>query len=231
MSKNKENKQFNSMLDIIYKYMKNIDSDEYFQKIKRANSNKSSTINPVSYLGKEIGKRALTYPILTKKFKGGDWDHKPVAKKVTDQHYHNTEKNAKGKPAAIFGNKLPGDDKHIYDHDMWGNISYGYVMKKAGFSDFETEKGAKIDDIAQGIIKGKKADDKDDPMVKFGMDLYEKYGDNLTKEDLEREIIENKDIFRRHKEEELSDRRYETKGGEDLDTIGKKYNITGEQLK
>jgi len=221
-NKEQKTKQFDDMLDILYNNMSNIDSDEDFKKVKTFYSNKISGIDPITYITSGILKRTVTYPSIYENFKGGKWDLKVPAKEVADQFYLKTDKNTKGKPATVFGTKIPGDDEHIYDHDFWGNISYGYILKKAGLPDWEMRGAAETDDYFM--------DKTDDDMVQLGMKLYDKYGDKLTKENLRQEILDNKDILRRYKNEELSDRRYRTQGGEDINGIAKKYDLTAEQL-
>ena len=85
-------------------------------------------------------------------------------------------------------------------------------MAAAGYNDWITKGGARIDDLGrdlQKIIEEKKFmfDDQDEPMVDLGIKLYRKYGDKLTKEDLQREILENREILRRYKFEDMESRR------------------------
>ncbi len=217
---NINNKSFEDFLDVVFNDMKNIKNDKDAKRMINLNSNKDIL---------KFTKMFLTYPELYDNFKNGKWDHKVPGKRLTESYYHNFDRNYKGEPAAIFGFKLPNDSEHTYDHDTLGNISYGYIMKANGLNDLETRGAAITDDILQSI-KSKKSDTKDDPMVKLGIDLYEKYGDKLTKEDLRRTILENKDILRRYKNAELTDRRYQTKGGETVENIAKKYDVTPESI-
>lgn len=229
----KENKQFDEMLSIIYNDMMSRKGDKSVKRMKTINSINLPNILPAQDVAEYVAKSAVTYPELYEKFKGGEWDHKVPAKRVTNSYYHNEIKNAEGKPAAIFGSKFPGDDKNIYDHDLWGNISYGYTMKAAGFNELESRGGAVADDVLQSLISGN-FDYTDDPMVKFGMALYDKYegkGKVMSEEDLRREVLANKDILRRYKDEDLTLRRGSREDGDTLQAVADRNNISVETLK
>lgn len=230
MENNKKDDAFEEILPIIYNKMINIDSDEDFAKIKKIYSDKEIIFPLQQLLFSEAMKRSITYPRIHRNFKGGKWDDKVETKKLADQHYHKIDKNNFGKPAAVFGTTMPGDDQYVYDHDLWGNISYGYMLKKAGLIGPEIEGAAFIDDLLQSIGKDGPLDLDDYKMVRIGIDLYNKYGDNLTEQDFRREIISQKDRLRRYDKTMLEDRRYRPEGGEDIDTIAKKHGITSDQL-
>ncbi|MDR1694585.1 MAG: hypothetical protein LBR70_05305 [Lactobacillaceae bacterium] len=232
MTNNKEYDAFEEMLKLVYNDIKNLDNDRDFEQIKNIYTSKSNSINPYKILLYEGLKRAGAYPKIYNDFKDGKRDHKVPAKKIVDQFYHKEEKNTLGKPAAVFGTSMSGDDKQILDHDVWGNISYGYLLKKAGFHDWDIEYGAKIDDIWQSF-KADKEDKKDDPMVKIGMALYDNYeaqGKEMSIDDFRNEIIANKDKLRSYEKSILADRRYRAKGGEDMVGVAEKYGLTAEEL-
>lgn len=69
-------------------------------------------------------------------------------------------------------------------------------------------------------------DDQDEPMVDLGIKLYRKYGDKLTKEDLQREILENREILRRYKFEDMETRSVKARAGEDLAWVAKRNGVS-----
>lgn len=160
----------------------------------------------------------------------GKWDHKPKVKEIASSYYRKDELNSNGRQPVVFGVKLPGDDEYIYDHDLFGNISYGYTMKAAGYNDTVTDRGAQLDDLLQSMTTGK-FDNSDVPMVRLGMALYEKYGDKLTQEDLQREIWENRGSLRRYKAEDLETRSVKAKGGEDLAALAEQQGVAFDDMK
>lgn len=104
-------------------------------------------------------------------------------------------------------------------------------MAAAGYNDWITKGGARIDDLGrdlQKIIEEKKFmfDDQDEPMVDLGIKLYRKYGDKLTKEDLQREILENREILRRYKFEDMETRSVKARAGEDLAWVAKRNGVS-----
>ena len=165
----------------------------------------------------------------------GVWDHKPVMKEILPSYYRRDEVSSSGRQPVVFGVKLPGDGEYLYDHDFWGNISYGYTLAAAGYNDWITKGGARIDDLGrdlQKMIEEKKFmfDDQDEPMVDLGIKLYRKYGDKLTKEDLQREILENREILRRYKFEDMETRSGKARAGEDLAWVAKRNGVSQKDL-
>ena len=165
----------------------------------------------------------------------GVWDHKPVMKEILPSYYRRDEVSSSGRQPVVFGVKLLGDGEYLYDHDFWGNISYGYTLAAAGYNDWITKGGARIDDLGrdlQKIIEEKKFmfDDQDEPMVDLGIKLYRKYGDKLTKEDLQREILENREILRRYKFEDMETRSVKARAGEDLAWVAKRNGVSQKDL-
>lgn len=108
-------------------------------------------------------------------------------------------------------------------------------MAAAGYNDWITKGGARIDDLGrdlQKMIEEKKFmfDDQDEPMVDLGIKLYRKYGDKLTKEDLQREILENREILRRYKFEDMETRSVKARAGEDLAWVAKRNGVSQKDL-
>lgn len=229
---------FEKMLDVVFNDMQSRHTDPEVQKMKDIYNEKlislpnmaAAVLSPikglVSMVDVTIGKRVKTYPQIYENFKsGGKWDHKVQGKEILDSYYSKQEKNKDGQAAVVFGGKIPGDDKHIYDHDFWGNISYGYTLSVIGLPEIEIRAAAVTDDIRQ-IPETKDFDTKDDDMVAFGITLYKKYGDKLTKEDLRREIIANKDRFRRYTIDSLEKRSIRAKDGDTLEEIAKREGVS-----
>ena len=104
---------------------------------------------------------------------GGDWDHKPKLaemlglKKENDYYF-----------------PIRGDSQHEVFYDIWSNIHYGYVGSAAGFDAKTLQEGAAVADGIAG-----RNDPVDVLTVQIGIDLWNKYGDKLTKEQLHQEIL------------------------------------------
>lgn len=138
---------------------------------------------------------------------GGKWDHKPTIRKYAPSFYHKTERSSVNpeKPATVFGTYLPGDKNYIYDYDVWSNIHYGYAGRMSGFKERTLNWGAKIHDAAKDHSISDTFSDrnKDANAVQLGIKLYDKYGANLKKETLEKEIFENRASLNRYPRWEL----------------------------
>lgn len=238
---------FEQMLDLVFTDMISRHTDPEVERMKNIYSynseedtsktnlerfiDKANPLEIAKKIGVEVSKRVATYPEMFNNFvSGGKWDHKVQGREMLDSFYHKTDKNKEGQSAVIFGGKIPGDDENIYDHDLWGNISYGYTQRAAGMSDFEARAAAVIDDIRQ-IPQSRRFDLNDDDMVKVGVMLYDKYGDKMTKEDLRREIIANKKEFRKYHKDMLEKRSLRSQRGEDLEQIAKRENVSVEDIK
>ncbi|MER3427629.1 MAG: hypothetical protein C4334_05955 [Pyrinomonas sp.] len=104
---------------------------------------------------------------------GGDWDHKPKLAKMLgldkegDHHF-----------------PLRGDNQHEVYYDIWSNIHYGYVGRAAGFDAETLQQGAAVADGVAG-----RNDSMDVLTVQIGIELWNRYGDQLTKEQLHHEVI------------------------------------------
>lgn len=160
---------------------------------------------------------------------GGKWDHKPTIRKYAPSFYHKTEKSSVNpeKPATVFGTYLPGDKNYIYDYDIWSNIHYGYAGRMSGFKDSTLNLGAQIHDAAKGHSISDTFSDrnKDANAVKLGIKLYDKYGANLKKETLEKEIFENRASLNRYPRWELIEKNHVVKQGETVFTIAMENNL------
>lgn len=160
---------------------------------------------------------------------GGKWDHKPTIRKYAPSFYHKTERSSVNpeKPATVFGTYLPGDKNYIYDYDVWSNIHYGYAGRMSGFKERTLNWGAKIHDAAKGHSISDTFSDrnKDANAVKLGIKLYDKYGANLKKETLEKEIFENRASLNRYPRWELIEKNHVVKQGETVFTIAMENNL------
>ncbi|MDI3422691.1 polymorphic toxin type 44 domain-containing protein, partial [Streptomyces luteolus] len=97
-----------------------------------------------------------------------DWDHKP---KLQDRYNLQEEDD--------FYFKDPEQNKAVY-YDIYSNIHYGYVGRAAGFDHDTLIDGASLGETA---LTGD--DDAGDQItMQVGMELHDKYGDNLTQEQL-----------------------------------------------
>lgn len=228
---------YEKALDRVYNDMMSRHQDANIKQMRFDNQHRLLGIAPGLSLGRDAANLATVYRNFTSnKDRVGEWDHKPVMKEILPSFYRKDEVNAEGRQPVVFGSKIPGDEKHLYDHDFLGNISYGYTMAAAGYPDLVTTKGAELDDRLQWVWnkfwkgENKPFDKADDEMVRLGIKLYQKYGDKMTKEDLEREIEENKDILRRYKLENLETRSVKAKDGEDLSQLAARKGVSREDM-
>ncbi|MFD4739014.1 polymorphic toxin type 44 domain-containing protein [Streptomyces virginiae] len=103
---------------------------------------------------------------------GQDWDHKPQFQErydlqTLDDYYF----------------KQPGTNREVF-YDIYSDVHYGYVGRAAGFDADTLIKGASL---GETLLTGD--DDQGDQItMRVGMDLYDKYGDNLTEEQLRQGI-------------------------------------------
>ncbi|WP_278266204.1 polymorphic toxin type 44 domain-containing protein [Nocardia sp. AG03] len=98
---------------------------------------------------------------------GAPWDHKPL---LADEF------NLADKDDFYF--KDPSQDRAVY-YDIYSNIHYGYVGNAAGFPEDTLMWAANLHDGSTGAN-----DVGDDITMKIGYDLYEKYGKDITREQL-----------------------------------------------
>ncbi|MEU6310763.1 polymorphic toxin type 44 domain-containing protein [Streptomyces sp. NPDC047014] len=103
---------------------------------------------------------------------GQDWDHKPQIQERYDLKHRDD-----------YFFKQPGTNREVF-YDIYSNVHYGYVGRAAGFDADTLIKGASL---GETIITGD--DDQGDQItMRVGIGLYEKYGDNLTEEQLRQGI-------------------------------------------
>ncbi|OLF05183.1 hypothetical protein BLA60_37335 [Actinophytocola xinjiangensis] len=98
------------------------------------------------------------------------WDHKPL---LADRYGLETLNETYLKDP---------NGKRAVSYDIWSNIHYGYVGRAAGISRWELENGAQVPVLAGNTDEGDKI------TVKVGMDIYEKYGPNLTPAQFQQEV-------------------------------------------
>ncbi len=109
------------------------------------------------------------------------WDHKPILEKRLGLDGQND-----------FYLKDPNGKRQVY-YDIWSNIHYGYVGRAAGFDRSDLDQGAQVP-----IIAGK-TDPGDIYTVKVGMDIYDKYGPNITEQQFRQEVEKALDEMERKK--------------------------------
>ncbi|MFP4410544.1 polymorphic toxin type 44 domain-containing protein [Coleofasciculus sp.] len=115
----------------------------------------------------------------SKVHKGADWDHKPKLE----------EELGLANPEDYWF-PIRGDDQHEYYYDIWSNIHYGYVGSAAGFSADTLQEGADLGDAFTGVNDG-----GDVLITQIGIDLWNEYGLDLTKEQLHQAILDNTDNY------------------------------------
>ncbi|MGW3061881.1 polymorphic toxin type 44 domain-containing protein [Streptomyces goshikiensis] len=103
---------------------------------------------------------------------GQDWDHKPQLQErydpqTLDDYYF----------------KQPGTNREVF-YDIYSNVHYGYVGRAAGFDADTLIKGASL---GETLLTGDD-DQGDQSTMRVGIDLYDKYCDNLTEEQLRQGI-------------------------------------------
>jgi hypothetical protein len=112
---------------------------------------------------------------------GGEWDHKPLLQRELD--FDRDEE-----PGAGFYFPIEGNNQYEYNYEIWSNIHYGYIGMAAGFTEAELRAGAIAADGFEYVPS-------DDLSVQIGIELWEKYGSNLTEEDLRRAILDHTDEY------------------------------------
>ncbi|WP_133510238.1 polymorphic toxin type 44 domain-containing protein [Candidatus Thiosymbion oneisti] len=146
-------------------------------------------------VGKHLTNRKLALILWAEKVKDkADWDHKPIIKRrfpssiscFNDEH--------------LYGH-------HVYNHDIWSNIHYGYVGMAAGFSEWELILGAAVAHVRSrwnnaelfeehlDIILEKLGDNpmtwddpKDKAAINVGIRLYQYRPERVTVRDLMGEV-------------------------------------------
>lgn len=158
------------------------------------------------------------------------WDHKPVLKKHISSYFHKELTNAKGKPATVFGTMIPGDKKYLYDHDIWSNIHFGYAGKLSNSWDVTIDVGSRLHDLKYGHFRAFFSSNTDANAVSLGMHLFDKYGTNLKKSDLEREVFNNRTKLNRYERKDLIEKQHTVQQGDTIFNIAKQNNIAPEEI-
>ncbi len=159
------------------------------------------------------------------------WDHKPVLKKHISSYFHKKLTNANGKPTTVFGTMIPGDKKYLYDHDIWSNIHYGYAGRLGDIYSLLLDGAGRLNDVVNGHFSDVIGDKNTDAnAVQLGMRLFEKYGANLKKSDLEREVFNNRAKLNRYERKDLIEKVHIVKAGDTIFNLAKENNIAPEEI-
>ncbi|MCF3183120.1 hypothetical protein IPZ70_24730 [Streptomyces polychromogenes] len=161
-----------------------------FEEMKR--NSKSDTVRQIKSLldkpewyevGRDYGSDITTALAMwgVKVAPGQEWDHKPQLQaryglQTLDDYYF----------------KQPGTNREVF-YDIYSNVHYGYVGRAAGFDADTLIKGASL---GETVLTGD--DDQGDQITMWvGIDLYDKYGANLTEEQLRQGINDAMDQMER----------------------------------
>jgi hypothetical protein len=87
---------------------------------------------------------------------------------------------------------VPGKDGEI-GWDIWSNIHYGIVGRHAGFTADELKAGADGADVV--FADDHRPNEGDKLAVQIGIDLYEKYGKDVTPEQIQNAVIAHYNEF------------------------------------
>ncbi|MEV0696248.1 polymorphic toxin type 44 domain-containing protein, partial [Streptomyces sp. NPDC050388] len=102
-----------------------------------------------------------------------EWDHKPKL----DKKFNLSKKG--------YFIDVPGTDYKVF-YDMWSNVHYGYVGRAAGLDSKTLIEGASV---ADPVLVGQ--DDLGDQVtMQAGVDLFDKHGLNLTREQFHAAVID-----------------------------------------
>ncbi|MHA1538904.1 MAG: polymorphic toxin type 44 domain-containing protein [Alphaproteobacteria bacterium] len=189
--KNQVLREFNSdagrhVQDYTFKEMKNNLNTDTFKDLRRKANNWIPT-DGVDKARKLFGDNKI-------------WDHKKKIKEIITNGIKVGKNNEfpanfrTDKDTVHFVTKMSSDNAHVYDHDNWSNIHYGYIMKGAGFTKGEVKFGSRGNDK----LKGRQGNE-DIPAVEFGIDLYDKYGQEMTKEQFEDALKRRKNSLNRYR--------------------------------
>jgi hypothetical protein len=117
-----------------------------------------------------------------------DWDHKPILKDMFGLDTAND-----------YNFKIPDDPKgRSLFYDAWSNIHYGYVGMAAGINEHMLMTAGSLNFGSFG------ADDPGDQItMRAGIELYKKYGDDLTQEQFHQEVLKMVDEMERQGTEQV----------------------------
>lgn len=138
---------------------------------------KSSTLRHINAANNSWGVLDAQFWWIVQVRADGPWDHKPKLKKMFD---------LRTEPDYFF--KVPGTDDEAF-YDIWSNVHYGFVGKEGGFSDKELEDGATAAFPGASIFNGG-TDAGDVISVRQGIEMYNKYGNGMTKEQFHQGMLD-----------------------------------------
>ncbi|GGN57064.1 hypothetical protein GCM10011579_018940 [Streptomyces albiflavescens] len=107
-----------------------------------------------------------------------DWDHKPKLRAK-----FNLDNEG-------YFQKVPGRNLKMF-YGVWSNIHYGYVGRAAGIDRDTLIDGASVSDP---LLVGED-DNGDHITMQAGIDLYDKYGLNLTREQFHEAVISTAELL------------------------------------
>lgn len=157
----KSEQQYNETSHYIYQEMNHNVRSEFTQRIRDEWSG-----------GLGTKKRALDEFALAVQT-GGPWDHKPTIQRMLGA----TE-------GSDFYLQQPGTDRQVF-YDIYSNIHYGFVGASTGVPTSVIELAPTLGTDATGAT-----DDGDRITVKAGIDMYQKYGADMTEEQFQQALGE-----------------------------------------
>lgn len=126
---------------------------------------------------------------------------------------------------------IPGDKKYLYDHDILSNIHYGYAGRLGDIYSLLLDGAGRLNDVVNGHFSDVIGDKNTDAnAVRLGMHLFDKYGTNLKKSDLEREVFNNRAKLNRYERKDLIEKVHIVKAGDTIFNIAKENNIAPEEI-
>jgi hypothetical protein len=123
----------------------------------------------------------------------GIHDFKPMLKGQLSRGFQIDETplaNTKKGKAVSFTIRFPGDEEYVYDHDIWGNIYYGYKGRSLKNSEFLLKFISRMTD---GFST------EDEEAVKIGIELWNLYGKDMTKKQCSEYILQNRHRLERNR--------------------------------
>ncbi len=123
----------------------------------------------------------------------GIHDFKPMLKGELSRGFQIDETplaNTRKGRAVSFTIRFPGDDEYVYDHDIWGNIYYGYKGSSFNWSDRTLKTISEVLDHFST---------EDEEAVKIGIELWKLYGKDMTKKQFSEYILQNRHRLERNR--------------------------------
>ncbi|MDI9313993.1 MAG: LysM peptidoglycan-binding domain-containing protein [Hydrotalea sp.] len=160
----------------------------------------------------------------------GPWNDKKILKdnNTITERYWLKNRNAEGGHDTVIGFSFPGDSGRVFDYDITGNILWGYRTRAAGKEIYEVGmRGNDTDNTGKHLSAQESK--SDNAAIAFGAYLYKKYGDNITTEILQREILAASGL-NVHNRAELQEKFHKVKQGDTFFDIAKQNGISTEQL-